>query len=210
MASDLPIRCGCGLVRGVARGVSGKRGNRVVCYCADCQIYAHFLGRAGELLDEHGGSDIFQMVPVDLSIDAGIDQLACVRLTPKGVLRWYSLCCKTPIANSLPTGKVPFAGLLRIAFGREAEEALGPVRERVFGCFARGDTSGIEAHERTSAWMLIRFAARMFAANLRGENRPLPFFDPSTGEPRIKPRGLDAEAWRQLDSVRLEASGPGR
>lgn len=74
MASDLPIRCGCGLVRGVARGVSGKRGNRVVCYCNDCQIYAHYLGREAELLDKRGGSDVFQLVPVDLSIvDLDVD-----------------------------------------------------------------------------------------------------------------------------------------
>ena len=29
-----------------------------MCYCKDCQAFAHFLGKAGEILDERGGSDL--------------------------------------------------------------------------------------------------------------------------------------------------------
>lgn len=49
---DLPLRCSCGALRGVLRGMSPARGNRVVCYCRDCQAFAHFLDR-DEILDAH-------------------------------------------------------------------------------------------------------------------------------------------------------------
>src|SRR5262245_25612243 len=100
MPDDLAIRCDCGAVRGVARGVSGERGNRVVCYCDDCQSFAHVLERSEDTLDAHGGTEIFQMSPAQLEFTAGADRLACLRLTPKGLLRWYASCCRTPIGNT--------------------------------------------------------------------------------------------------------------
>jgi len=43
---DIPLRCRCGHVRGVAIGVAPSTGFRFVCYCKDCQAFARFLGRA--------------------------------------------------------------------------------------------------------------------------------------------------------------------
>ncbi len=82
MPTDLPIRCSCGALRGIARGVSAKRGNRIVCYCDDCQSFAYFLEHPDRILDSHGGTDIFQMSPARLEISEGADQLVCMRLTP--------------------------------------------------------------------------------------------------------------------------------
>ena len=59
---DLPLRCRCGRVRGVASDVSPSTGFRFVCYCKDCQAFARFLERA-DVLDSAGGTDIFQMPP---------------------------------------------------------------------------------------------------------------------------------------------------
>ena len=59
---DLPLRCRCGRMRGVAIDVSPSTGLRFVCYCKDCQAFAHFLERA-DVLDPAGGTDIFQMPP---------------------------------------------------------------------------------------------------------------------------------------------------
>src|SRR5215831_20849654 len=95
---DLPLRCQCGRMRGVASDVSPSTGFRVVCYCKDCQAFAHFLDRA-DVLDPAGGTDIFQMPPGRLKLTAGTDAMRCLRLSNK-VLRWYSDCCRTPIANT--------------------------------------------------------------------------------------------------------------
>jgi hypothetical protein len=60
MALDLPLRCRCGHMRGVARKVSSSTGLRFTCYCKDCQAFARFLGQA-DMLDAAGGTDIFHM-----------------------------------------------------------------------------------------------------------------------------------------------------
>src|SRR5262245_45837150 len=57
---DLPLRCRCGHVHGVASEVAPFNGFRLVCYCKDCQAFARFLDRP-EVLDAAGGTDIFQM-----------------------------------------------------------------------------------------------------------------------------------------------------
>ena len=62
MPLDLPLRCQCGRMRGVASHVSPSSGFRFVCYCGDCQAFARFLDRA-DVLDHAGGTDIFHMPP---------------------------------------------------------------------------------------------------------------------------------------------------
>ena len=52
---DMPIRCRCGAVRGVVRGMAPSRTNRVICHCDDCQAFAHFLEQADEVLDGRRG-----------------------------------------------------------------------------------------------------------------------------------------------------------
>jgi len=64
------VRCRCGEVKGVVTGASPRTVNRVVCYCDDCQAYAHQLGRP-DLLNAKGGSDIVQIAPSALSITRG-------------------------------------------------------------------------------------------------------------------------------------------
>src|SRR5688500_7644860 len=141
MPADLPVRCSCGALRAVARGVSARRGNHVVCYCDDCQSFAHFLERAGETLDAHGGTEIFHTSPARLEFTSGAARLACMRLTPNGMLRWYASCCRTPIGNTLPTPRIPFVGLIvrciERSDGRSLDEALGPIRARGHARFAK-------------------------------------------------------------------------
>src|SRR5215475_2713397 len=99
MHSELPLRCRCGRLRGIAHEVGPSTGLRFVCYCEDCQAFAHFLERT-DVLDPAGGTDIFQMPPGRVRLTAGTDALRSLRLSDEGVLRWYSECCRTPIANS--------------------------------------------------------------------------------------------------------------
>ncbi len=195
MSTDLPIRCSCGALRGLARGLSADAGNRVVCYCDDCQAFAHFLGCAEDLLDANGGSDIFQTSPARLEITQGLDELACVRLTSSGIFRWHTRCCSTAIANTLPTTALPFVGLLsgamdHTASGRSRDEALGSVRMRVQGRFAKGDTSGLDAHDKFSLASFFQVARILLTARLRGDQKRNPFVDPKTGGYRVSPRIL--------------------
>src|SRR5678815_5259444 len=105
MPVAIPLRCQCGQVRGVARDVSAATGFRFICYCQDCQLFARFLDRA-DVLDAAGGTDIFQMPPDRVRLDAGTDALRCLSLSSK-VLRWYTGCCWTPIANTAAGPRFP-------------------------------------------------------------------------------------------------------
>src|SRR5262245_3209733 len=100
MGSDIPLKCDCGKVRGIAAGAGPSAGLRVVCYCDDCQAYAHFLERR-DILDQWGGSDVYAMALASVRITDGADELRCVRLSLKGLFRWYAGCCRTPIGNSM-------------------------------------------------------------------------------------------------------------
>lgn len=55
--------------------------------------------------------------------------MACMRLSPRGPYRFYAPCCGTPIATTMTSRTVPFAGLLA---GLVVEaDRLGPVRANV-------------------------------------------------------------------------------
>ena len=207
MPADLPVRCACGAVRGIARGISGARGNRVVCYCDDCQSFAHFLGGADRILDAHGGTDIFQMSSARLEITEGVDRLACMRLRPRGLLRWYAGCCRTPIGNTLASRQAPFVGLIHScidhqAAGRSRDEVLGPVQVRIQARFAKGDREGLDAHPRAPAWLFLRILSILLVARLRADHARSPFFDAVTGDPIAPPYVLSAEELGRIEAIR--------
>jgi Family of unknown function (DUF6151) len=107
---DLPLRCRCGRMRGLASDVSPSTGFRFVCYCKDCQAFARFLERA-DVLDPAGGTDIFQMPPRRVKLTVGTDALRCLRFSNK-VLRWYTDCCRTPVANTAAWPHFPVIGVV--------------------------------------------------------------------------------------------------
>jgi len=137
LTSKVEMACACGKLRGHGVNISPKTGRHLVCMCKDCQAYTRFLGRSDELLNENGGSEIFQITPAQIKLESGLEHLACMRLSPKGTLRWYASCCNTPIANTLPSPALPFAGISCTFIAPQdphsKETALGPIRQRIFG-----------------------------------------------------------------------------
>src|SRR5262249_15877425 len=133
---DLPLRCRCGHVRGLAREVSPSSGFRFVCYCKDCQAFARFLQRP-DVLDPSGGTDIFQMPPGRVKLTAGAAEARCLRVSDKGVLRWYTYCCRTPIGNTAASPRFPVIAVIHSftvpgADGRSRDEMLGPSLCRIY------------------------------------------------------------------------------
>ena len=183
MIDSHPIRCACGTVQG--RIERPPWTNRVVCYCASCQAFPARLGKADEVLDEHGGSDILQTAPSAVTLDRGREHLACLRLTPKGPLRWYASCCNTPIGNTPANPKLSFVGLLHSCLGsHEAlDGAFGAPRMRFFAGDAKGEP---KPEGKVPVWGMFGFAGRMLRAWLSGGYRRTPFFD-ARGEPVAEP-----------------------
>jgi hypothetical protein len=188
--SELPLRCRCGHVRGVARDVSPRNGFRFVCYCQDCQTFARFLGRS-DVLDAAGGTDIFQMPPARLRLDAGSDALRCVRLSDK-VLRWYTDCCRTPIGNGAASARFPVFAVIHSFINhdrRSRDEVLGPPRCRIFEGSAVGPFPQ-NAPPPPSFRVFARRTSMLLGWWVRGLARPSPFFEERTGAPRAEPRVL--------------------
>jgi len=189
---DVPLRCQCGRVRGVASDVSPSSGLRLVCYCGDCQAFAHFLERP-DVLDPAGGTDIFQMPPARIRLTAGADALRCVRLSNR-VLRWYADCCRTPIANSAADPRFPLAAVIHAFMDHEdsglsRDEALGPPRCRIFEGSATGPLPSNAAPPPSFEVYVGRFF-KFLGWWIQGLARPSPFFDDQTRVPRAEPRVL--------------------
>ncbi len=194
--TDIPIRCICGSFEARLERAGARYGNRVVCYCESCQEFARYLGRENEVLNEHGGSDIYQVSPGRLRILEGSDKLACVHLTEKPTLRWYTSCCNTPLGNTLASNRLPFIGLLTNSIDATdtpggLDELIGPVRAHVNGSGARGDTTDLGISDSAPLSLYLGFIRLVLGAKLSGDYRKSPLFDPETGKPVVKPTRRD-------------------
>ncbi|MBK6578079.1 MAG: hypothetical protein IPG17_18145 [Sandaracinaceae bacterium] len=192
MTTRVDLRCQCGAVRGVANDIAPHTGMHIVCMCDDCQAFAHFLER-DDVLDASGGTAIFQVRPPQLSITTGGEHLRCVRLSEKGMLRWYAGCCRTPIANTMASARAPFAGVITAFIVPEAgaskEAVLGPVIARLMAKFARG-AAPAGSHATMPAWLMLRTLRFLLGGFLRGKASPSPFFDARTRQPVVTPQVL--------------------
>ena len=119
--TDLDFTCRCGEVRAVLEGASPEAGNHVKCYCRDCQAFMYFCGHEADGLDPAGGSEIYQVKATSVRFSQGADRLAAVRLTGGPLVRWYTTCCKTPVANTPMPGWLDFAGFQVMGLGPEAQ-----------------------------------------------------------------------------------------
>jgi hypothetical protein len=190
---NLPLRCRCGDVRGIAFDIAPSTGFRFVCYCADCQAFARFLERP-DVLDQAGGTDIFHIPTGRVKFTAGTDAVRCLKFSQK-VFRWYTECCRTPIGNSAGA-RFPVVGLIHSfmdhdADGRSRDEALGPP---LCGIFLRSATGPLPANAPAPPSMGLFFtrATAIFGWWLRGLGRPNPFFDVRTRAPLSAPRLFSA------------------
>ncbi|MEM8785533.1 MAG: DUF6151 family protein [Pseudomonadota bacterium] len=132
---DLAVTCTCNAFSATLRGLTPKRViNRLVCYCRDCQAFAHHLHRQSDALDGRGGTRLFQTQPHRVEIARGREQLATLRLSNRGPLRWFATCCNTPLCNTLPTRLIAFVSLIERPgqFTHDEQATLGPVRGAVF------------------------------------------------------------------------------
>jgi hypothetical protein len=195
-----PLRCRCGTLKGYVS--HPERVNRGVCYCKDCQAYAHFLGKTGDILDEMGGTDVVATLPEYLTFTQGVEALACMSLTENGLLRWYASCCNTPIGNTQRNFKFPFVGLVHTCLedpSRSLESSFGPVRMRVNTKAAKGKPKSMPISTITS---VFRFLTSVIRARLDGSYQRTPFFTPDRGTPVAVPKVLTSgERDRVMNAV---------
>lgn len=188
-----PLSCQCGALQG--RVALKGLGNHLICHCRDCQAFARYLGRAEAVLDGQGGSEIVQVTPDRIEITQGQDHLAAMRLSPKGLVRWYAACCRTPLGNTLPSRKLPFVGLLHSCLRlAPLEPSFGPVKARFSAESALGEPRPVDQGK----WPVIARTLRMIAAcRLSGRYRRTPFFN-EQDTPVAVPEVVDAGERQRL------------
>ena len=196
MTDQVSLSCSCGKIQGVAFQLAHSHAKRIACLCDDCQTFAHFLGRAGEILDENGGTDILPVAPAHLKITQGLENLKCVRLSPHGMYRWYAGCCKTPIANIPQNPKFPYAGVIHLFMNHKADhqtrdEALGPLWARIQGKFGYGKIPP-GTPDRMNFKIALNMISFALPAFLKRQSQPSPFFNQNL-RPVVEPQVLSKE-----------------
>ena len=112
MQSKLSVSCQCGQFKASVSIDEHNMPTRLKCYCVDCQSYARHLNKAEVHLDDKGGTDILQISPAQFRITGGEEHLGNLMLSPKGIYRWHTSCCQTPICNTPTKAGMPYVGLL--------------------------------------------------------------------------------------------------
>jgi hypothetical protein len=203
MKNSIPLKCKCGNVQGRAKNISPKTGKHIVCLCDDCQTFAHYLGNPNEILDANGGTHIFQITPAQVEITKGHQHLACLQLSPKGARRWFTSCCKTPVAN---TGKLKMAfnGVIQNFMDFEnaditKEKALGPIVARCMGEYGKGELPK-GTYKDFPKGLVFKIGIGLLLGRITKSYLPNSFFDKDTGRPVVKPIIMSKEERLKLKS----------
>lgn len=199
MSAPTPLRfaCHCGAVSGVIEKASPREGDRVVCHCKDCRDLVRHLGQEDRVLDPLGGTDLYQSRCARVKIHSGREKLACLHMTAGKTLRWYTVCCNSPLFNTYANGRVPYVTtLLANTEAALRDTLLGEPLGHLFTDEATGDAS----HLRKMSFnvLMLRFLKRMFKDLVSGDRRRSALFDPATLEPIATPRHLTGAEQKAL------------
>jgi len=188
--TTIDLKCQCGQVTGTASNITPSSGNRVVCCCSSCQSFARHLKRESDTLDSFGGTDILQMSQSQISISQGQDKLQSMRLSRKGLLRWYTSCCNTPVANTI-SASMPFAGVIHTFLDvPDRDSILGPVKAYVQTQDAQGEPDYPKHSAKFPIGITLSIMRKMLVWKIQGKQKPSVFFG-DDGRPVLKPTILD-------------------
>jgi hypothetical protein len=194
----MTIQCECGKFQAKLTHFPKNSPGRLACYCDDCQVYAHHLGRA-DLLDSAGGTEVVPVYPSEFQFAAGLENLQCLRLSDKGVYRWYTACCNTPIANTQPG--FPWVGVFHRVYNvqdaKYLEKTVGQIRARIHGRFARG-TPPAGTPKKMNLQSYISVMPFLLKGFFQKKAQKSPFFQADGLTPIKDPKVLTAEERNQV------------
>ncbi len=98
------------------------------------------------------------------------ENLACVKVTDKGILRWHAACCRTPIGNTLGSRNFSFVGLIAHCLkdttdGQSLATVIGPSNGAVHIKDARGKPADVAAASVLA--LTFKIAARAWRTPFR-------------------------------------------
>jgi hypothetical protein len=188
MANDLSFQCRCGQMAGKLRDIGTLAGDHLVCHCSDCLAFMRFCNpdRVPTVVE---GVELFQTRVSRMTITSGKKHLACVHLTNKPMLRWFSECCRTPLFHTVDSGWFPFVTThVAILDADSRVAAIGLPRGHTFV----GDVPEAQRNFREVSrfGIMARFTVRMWKDLLSGDFRRSELFEPATLKPIVEPRRL--------------------
>lgn len=192
--ADLKLKCNCGKVAGIAHNIKPGYGNRLICYCKDCQAFAKHLKRDADTLDSYGGTDILQLPPSLIEIQQGFENISCLRLSNKGLYRWFTACCNTPIGNTVGLN-LPLIGVIHtfIQSDQNIDAKIGPVAGSVYTEHAVSELPLKLNHSQSKLGIILRVLRKILIWKITGKGNPNPFFD-RTGKPVVKPCVVESQS----------------
>ena len=179
MSKTVELECLCGTVKGHINVVP-KSFFHVQCICCDCQNFASYLKNQESILDEHGGTELFQTYPNNMVLTEGKNNVTAIKFGEKGIYRWHTTCCNMPIANTMNSSKMPFIGvsvkLMKFADEEAKIKALGPITLKAFGKYSIGEMPK-DAHAKFPLSFMPKIIAFMLKGIIGKKNTPSPFFN---------------------------------
>jgi len=195
---DLSFRCRCGEVTGKLRDIRTLPGDHLVCHCSDCIAFLRYCApeQASTLVD---GVQLFLTRVSRMAITSGKVNLACVHLTNKPMLRWYSKCCRTPLFHTVHSGWYPFVTIHVASLEPDRRAgAIGKPRGHTF-------VSNVPLAQRdfrtvSRASIKARFIVGMWKDLLSGDFRRAELFNSASLRPIIEPKRLSPSERAELDA----------
>jgi hypothetical protein len=144
------------------------------------------------VLDASGGTEVEATLPAAVRFTGGLEHLACMSLSPKGIYRWYAACCNTPVGNTPRNAAIPYVGLVRTCLDAPPE-TLDRQLGRSHMTANRGSAYGPTSATPVATLLgVARIGGALVKARLSGAYRDNPFFD-AAGAPIRSPRVLTKE-----------------
>src|SRR5450432_1409759 len=194
-----PLQCRCGTLKGYVS--PPDMASRAVCYCKDCQAFAHFLERPDDrVLNELGGTELVATLPRHVHFTQGLEALVCMSLSDRGLLRWYASCCNTPIGNTPRDLKTSYVGLVHSCLAERApslQDSFGRVRMVLQTDSAKGK---VKSTPVSNVVTLLKIMKSVIAARMSGSYKNNPFFAKDSGSPIKQPRVLTTTERARLTS----------
>lgn len=177
MTQDLTYSCTCGKTTARLHNVSPRTGNLARCHCKDCQAFATWLHQQGgaDILDENGGTELWQTLAWHVEFLTGKDEnLKAMRLSPKGLIRWYAGCCHAPFGNTMGSQSMTFVGLPLSGFDAKATDTMGEFSASMFAKTARAGSTPPD--DFGFGKTIARILWRQLKGKLRAKTRATPYW----------------------------------
>jgi hypothetical protein len=129
---------------------------------------------------------VVQVAPAWVSFSHGTERLACLRLAPTGMYRFYAECCQTPVGNAI-SANVPFIGLAQAMVAMPA--SLAPAVNINRASSRGGPPAGSLLHEVGAT---AKAVALLASWKVRRLGQPSALFSPE-GKAVVEPRVLSVD-----------------